>query len=300
MERGFIMISKLRKIYSSLIVYLDDIDHFDSEYKWFITAEQEIIGVRKDELTTKDTSILSAFLNPYNIDFPVSTELEKKWKQIVYKDEKNAAFELINPYRFVYFSIKENQINPATFKDAIQELFSEEIPILWITNHEGVIIEEQHITRESISYEHIIDILMSDLSVYISFFVGPYQKGLDDVKIYFDHIISGAETAFDYSKKSVVTFTEVVPFLFVSQMNPELRLDITKIILQDFINDDETLKMIHAFVQCNLNVSETAKELYMHRNSLQYRLDRFYEKTSIDIRQFQNAMTVYLALIANN
>jgi DNA-binding PucR family transcriptional regulator len=58
------------------------------------------------------------------------------------------------------------------------------------------------------------------------------------------------------------------------------------------------LKMLETFVQCNLNISETAKELYMHRNSLQYRLDRFLEKTGIDVRQFQHAMPVYLAMLA--
>lgn len=293
------MISKLRKIFSSLIVYSDGISFFDNSYKWFMTTDQTIIGIKKEELTTKDISLLTTFLSPYNIDFPIPTESEKNWEKVLYKTEAETNFNLSNPYRFVYFSMKENQINPSSFKDAIQELFSEDISILWINNHEGIIIEEQELTRESISYEQIIDILMSDLYVNINFFVGPFQKNLDHVKKYYDIIVKGAETAFIYSKKAVVTYTEAIPMLFVSQMNSEMRKDITKLILQDFIDDEDTLRMIDVFVQCNLNVSETAKELYMHRNSLQYRLDRFYEKTSIDIRQFQNAMTVYLTLIAS-
>lgn len=293
------MISKLRKIFSSLIVYSDGISFFDNSYKWFMTTDQTIIGIKKEELTTKDISLLTTFLSPYNIDFPIPTESEKNWEKVLYKTEAETNFNLSNPYRFVYFSMKENQINPSSFKDAIQELFSEDISILWINNHEGIIIEEQELTRESISYEQIIDILMSDLYVNINFFVGPFQKNLDHVKNYYDIIVKGAETAFIYSKKAVVTYTEAIPMLFVSQMNSEMRKDITKLILQDFIDDEDTLRMIDVFVQCNLNVSETAKELYMHRNSLQYRLDRFYEKTSIDIRQFQNAMTVYLTLIAS-
>lgn len=293
------MIKKLREIFSSLIVYHDEMNHFDPNFKWFITTEQDIIGIHKNELTTKDTSLLSALLIPFDIDFPVPTDNEKKWEHILHKDATDPLIQLTHRYRFVYFSIKENQIKPTVFKDAIQELFSEDIPILWITNHQGIIVEEHEVNRESISYEHIIDILMSDLYINIKFFVGPFQKELNHIKSYYEHIVKGAEIAFIYSKKSVVTFPEVVPFLFANQMDPQLKSNITNIVLQDFINDSETLKMIEVFVQCNLNISETAKELYMHRNSLQYRLDRFYEKTSIDIRQFQNAMTVYLALIAN-
>lgn len=293
------MISKLRKIFSSLVVYQNEKKYFDDNYKWFIMTDQTIIGINKEELTNKDLSLLTTFLSPYNIDFPIPTETEKKWENILYKNEASSNLNLSKPYRFVYFSMKKNQINPSSFKDAIQELFSQEIPVLWVSNHEGIIIEEQEITRESISYEQIIDILMSDLYVNINFFVGPFQKDLESVRKYYEIIVKGAETAFFYSKKPVVTYTEAVPMLFVNQMDPNMRKDITKLILQDYIDDEETLRMVDVFVQCNLNISETAKELYMHRNSLQYRLNRFHEKTSIDIRQFHNAMTVYLTLIAN-
>ena len=71
-----------------------------------------------------------------------------------------------------------------------------------------------------------------------------------------------------------------------------------KLFYKNTSNDEETLKMIETFVQCNSNISETAKVLHMHRNSLQYRLDRFFEKTGIDVRKFHHAMTVYLALLA--
>lgn len=292
------MISKLRKIFSSLIIYENDAESFNNDYKWFVSIDQKIIGIKKNELTLKDTSLLNVFLSPYNTDFPVPTKSEGKWEQIIYNENQDEIVDTEITYRFVYFSIKKNQIDPSSFKDAIQELFLTYMPIIWISNSKGIIIEEKDTSVESISYEHIIDILMSDLYVNINFFVGPFQYGLDNVKRYYQMIIKAAEVAFTYSKNSVVTYSQVIPFLFVDQMRRDQREDISKTILQEFISDEETLKTIHVFIECNLNVSETAKELYMHRNSLQYRLDRFYEKTGLDIRQFQDALTVYLALIA--
>lgn len=293
------MLKQLKEIFPSLIIYPTDLDHFSEQYKWFSTDENDIIGINKEELTTKDRSLLNTFLSPYNTDIPILTKEEQQWRdRINYPDETREPLK--SAYRFVYFSIQKNKMNPTAFKDAIQELLAKQVPILWENGNEGIIIEEQTNVDDSISYEDIIDLLMSDLYVKINFFVGPFQKTLDNIQRHYHSLLTGANTIFFYSKKSVVTYIESVPFLIISQLDQSLKSDISETVLQEYLHDEDTLKMIETFVQCNLNISETAKELYMHRNSLQYRLDRFFEKTSIDIRQFTNAITVYLALLAKN
>ncbi len=263
-----------------------------------MTDENEIIGINEEELTSKDVSLLATFLLPYNINLPVPTDEEQKWRNAIHSTESNANFEIKNPYRFIYFSIKKNQIDPIVFKDAIHELFANPVPILWENGHEGIIIEEQTIYEDSISFEEIKDILMSDLYVKINFFIGSYKEDLEDIAQYYHSLTNAAKKVFIYSNKTVVTYIDAVPYLLINQTEPDLRSDIGKTVLQEYINDEETLKMIETFLQCNLNISETAKVLHMHRNSLQYRLDRFFEKTGIDVRQFHHAMTVYLALLA--
>lgn len=294
------MINQLRKIYSSLLVYVEGIDHLDPNYQWFITDDNEVIGVHENELTSKDLSLLTAFLTPYNIKFPAPTAEEIKWKKIIDSSEEEFESDLTveNRYRFVYFTFNKNQITPVLFKDAIYELFTQKVSILWENEHEGIIIEEQIMGEESTSYEQIIDILMSDLSVNINFFVGPFKESLADVHQHYESMKSAASTVFSYSRNRVVTYIDAVPYLFINQTALDLREDISKTVLQAYIDDEETLKMIETFVLCNLNISETAKVLHMHRNSLQYRLDRFFENTGIDVRQFNQAMTVYLAFLA--
>ncbi|MBE1556299.1 PucR family transcriptional regulator [Sporosarcina limicola] len=294
------MINQLRKIYPSLLVYKEGCDHLDRAYKWFVTDDNKIIGIREEELTCKDVALLVTFLNPYTTDLPVLTVEEQKWRKVIQMAELSptSEFKLENPYRLIYFSFKENQISPILFKDAINELFAKQVSILWENGHEGIIIEEQMMYEECISYEQIIDVLMSDLYVKIKFFVGSFKEELKDINQHYQSLTKAAKTIFSYSNKTVVTYIDAVPYLLIDQTELEARLDISKTVLQDYINDEETLKMIEAFVQCNLNISETSKVLYMHRNSLQYRLDRFLEKTGIDVRQFHHAMAVYLALIA--
>jgi DNA-binding PucR family transcriptional regulator len=75
---------------------------------------------------------------------------------------------------------------------------------------------------------------------------------------------------------------------------------ISKKVLSEYVlesfQDQELVNTINVFLQCNLNASLAAKKLYIHRNSLQYRIDRFIEKTGLDIRIFANATFAYLAI----
>ncbi len=59
----------------------------------------------------------------------------------------------------------------------------------------------------------------------------------------------------------------------------------------------ELEQTVMQFVQCDLNVSETARRLYLHRNSLLYRIERIRDMTGYDIRRFEDAVTVWSAIL---
>ena len=65
--------------------------------------------------------------------------------------------------------------------------------------------------------------------------------------------------------------------------------------LDDF--DEETLSTINKFFENSLNVSETARQLYIHRNTLVYRLDKLQKSTGLDLRVFEDAITFKIALM---
>lgn len=61
--------------------------------------------------------------------------------------------------------------------------------------------------------------------------------------------------------------------------------------------DDETLTTINKFFENNLNVSETSRQLYVHRNTLVYRIEKLEASTGLDIRTFEDALTFKIALM---
>ena len=64
--------------------------------------------------------------------------------------------------------------------------------------------------------------------------------------------------------------------------------------------DEETRNTVDAFFENNLNVSETARQLFIHRNTLVYRLEKLKSATGLDVRSFEDAMTYRIAAMVAN
>ena len=67
--------------------------------------------------------------------------------------------------------------------------------------------------------------------------------------------------------------------------------------LPDILEDEESMSTIAKFFENNLNISETARQLYVHRNTLVYRLERIEKAIGLDIRKFEDAMTFRIAIM---
>ncbi|MBS6836771.1 MAG: helix-turn-helix domain-containing protein [[Eubacterium] rectale] len=79
-----------------------------------------------------------------------------------------------------------------------------------------------------------------------------------------------------------------------SYKEARMALDVGKIF---FEFDEEILSTINKFFENSLNVSETSRQLYIHRNTLVYRLDKLQKSTGLDLRVFEDAITFKIALM---
>ena len=61
--------------------------------------------------------------------------------------------------------------------------------------------------------------------------------------------------------------------------------------------DEETLDSIQKFLDCDMNIASAAKALYIHRNTMVYRLDRLQKQTGLDVRRFEDAMLFKMAML---
>ncbi len=61
--------------------------------------------------------------------------------------------------------------------------------------------------------------------------------------------------------------------------------------------DEETLNTINKFFENNLNVSETSRQLFVHRNTLVYRIEKLEKSCGLDVRKFDDALTFKIAMM---
>ena len=110
--------------------------------------------------------------------------------------------------------------------------------------------------------------------------------------------MKGGKIIFQLTNKEVISYQQSIPYLLLHQTDQQTKKQLITSILKKFERDEEMLQTLEMFLNYNLNVSETAKKMYMHRNSLQYRIDKFMNETGINIQNFDEALAVKLALIA--
>lgn len=294
------MYKQLKKIFPSIRFYESAFKPLDHEYEWFLGENDEYIGILKTELTVKDRTLLKTFLKPVHGHFPPLTKKEQWWQQLLHDKQPNDTSSKSVEFRLIYFLFPKERMKPILFKDAMKQFFQNDVIILWENNHSGLLIEERQSDSDLLNYKEIIHVLMSDLYVNLRFLVGPLQTNFLEAPLVYSQIRRFASFAFKYNKDPVISLIDVLPAIMIENSNKTL---ISKLIPSELIralNHPEIRRIILTLIECNLNISHAAKQLYMHRNSLQYRLDKFSEQTGLDIRHVHDALIVYLTLMILN
>ncbi|MBC5688662.1 helix-turn-helix domain-containing protein [Mediterraneibacter sp. NSJ-55] len=113
------------------------------------------------------------------------------------------------------------------------------------------------------------------------------KLALDVGKIFFD-------------EKDIVAYST----LGIGRLIYQLPIPLCKMFIKEIFEgkspddfDEETLTTINKFFENSLNVSETSRQLYIHRNTLVYRLDKLQKSTGLDLRIFEDAITFKIALM---
>ncbi len=103
-----------------------------------------------------------------------------------------------------------------------------------------------------------------------------------------------------YSDRKIIAYSN----LGIGRLIYQLPIPLCKMFIKEIFDgkspddfDEETLITINKFFENSLNVSETSRQLYIHRNTLVYRLDKLEKSTGLDLRVFEDAITFKIALM---
>ena len=144
------------------------------------------------------------------------------------------------------------------------------------------LLEKEGATEVRVSYGNVVGEIKE-----VSRSFKEAKMALDVGKIFFD-------------ERNVVAYSE----LGIGRLIYQLPIPLCKMFIKEIFAgkspddfDEETLVTIHKFFENSLNVSETSRQLFIHRNTLVYRLDKLQKSTGLDLRVFEDAITFKIALM---
>ena len=197
--------------------------------------------------------------------------------------------------------------NDVSAFDVIQNLFPDKAKdfVLNITESDIVLVKEIKSNVESKDLEKlarsISDTLSSEFYTRVNVGIGTVVMGIKDLARSFKEAQIALEVGkvFD-TDKVIVSYDN----LGIARLIYHLPTTLCETFLQEVFKkgsieslDHETLFTIQRFFENNLNVSETSRKLFVHRNTLVYRLEKIKKLTGLDLREFDHAIVFKIALM---
>ncbi|MCI8773308.1 MAG: PucR family transcriptional regulator [Lachnospiraceae bacterium] len=143
-------------------------------------------------------------------------------------------------------------------------------------------LEKKHMKNARIAYGTIVNEIKEVSRSYKE-----AKMALDVGKIFF-------------GERNVIAYSE----LGIGRLIYQLPIPLCKMFIKEIFDgkspddfDEETLTTINKFFENSLNVSETSRQLFIHRNTLVYRLDKLQKSTGLDLRVFEDVITFKIALM---
>lgn len=150
----------------------------------------------------------------------------------------------------------------------------------------------------------IVDMMNAEAMTNVKVSYGTVVQELKDVSKSYKE----AKMALDvgkifYAEKNVAAYNT----LGIGRLIYQLPVNLCRIFIEEIFGeeipeelDEETLNTLDKFFENNLNVSETSRQLFVHRNTLVYRLEKIQKATGLDLRSFDDALTFKIALMVVN
>ena len=218
---------------------------------------------------------------------------------------KSREMQFQNEAKRVAYLIHMDQKQDVAVMDLLQKLFPDRQRdfALTINENEVVLVKElkSNDSKEITKYGRQIDAGVTELGVAHVIGIGSVATQLKDIARSFKE----AQVAVEIGKVFDDSITMMsYENLGIGRLIYQLPTTLCEMFLSEVFKkgsveslDEETLFTINKFFENNLNVSETSRKLFVHRNTLVYRLEKIKKLTGLDLREFDNAIVLKVALM---
>lgn len=297
---GCVMFNRLLSFYPHAFITDSVYGQLIEEYHCFFDGNGHWLCIPKKDMSEKELELLRTLFpeNSHSSNCSQLNTQSKKWQDFLFQNGGIPADE-DKVFRVICFQYSGTKTDNQEFEAAIRGFFSDDVIVIWLEETRGVIVEEKkgHFLTEE-DFVSMVNTFESDFFIKIYLYPGKFRSLSEQFAKIFQQdlqfFIKGIKLL---PKERIITFEKVFPVLLAEKLDAQLKEILTGSLLPILEDDRELLSTVKLFIENNLNTSLTAKKLYIHRNTLQYRLEKFIEKTGIKLKDIHGAFTVYLACL---
>ena len=286
--------------------YFKIMDGTSVEYAMLIHGDGDDIYTIGKLVAFQIQNLLSAYKEKYDKEnFIKNVLLDNMLLVDIYNKAKKLHIEA--EARRLVFVIETNEHRDSNAMEVMKSLFTgRHGAYITAVDEENIILVKELEKRDTYEEMHqlaktIVDLLNTEAMINAKIAYGTVVQNIKDISRSYNE----AKMAMDvgkifYDEKSVIAYNK----LGIGRLIYQLPIPLCKMFMDEVFPgttpdefDEETLLTIRKFFDNSLNVSETARQLYIHRNTLVYRLDKVNKATGLDLRVFEDAITFEIALM---
>ncbi|EXJ23677.1 Leucine rich protein [Alkalibacterium sp. AK22] len=260
-----------------------------------IPYKNKWIHIPTASLSDKEWQLLSLLKQEVE---PSKTPLTQSRWHAYLEGKRDTPPDKVESIRMTQFLLEkmDNQFDYSIWIDSIRQLLDPVLDVFFISSDTCLVIQDTSApTFKTAEMQGLLQTLEDDFSIRTHAYIGHYWSTEGDLK----DILREEQVIFQQEVKhlhnQVGSLPEIALRYFTkealsqSQLMSALKLQIE--------SSEDWRELIYSLWESQGNVSVAAKNLFIHRNTLQYRMDRFYEQTGLSLKNMNELLVCYLLIL---
>lgn len=263
-----------------------------------VPYQEQYLWLKRSELSERELLLLEAFLPQNQL---VNRQTPHRWYGILF--EGSSLVQKEQEYRILQIRVaylEELNDYQKLWQDSLKEFFPKLVDGFFITDQEFILVEEK--TKNSFTMDEIEGVfttLDDDFSLESTVFVGEFYQDQEDIPGLFNEerqmFLEEVQTKHD---QRIFHFADVALHYYTKD-----KLAVSKLAnyfsKQMLLADDSFTQLVEMMWRFSGNISSVAKEMFTHRNTINYRVEKIAEQSGINLKKPDDLAFMYLLTLKN-